>query len=328
MVYKSRKWILSVLVFFLVQSSWAQNEGNLSGTINLDSTWSDRLFLSYIKTFEDLYAMSNDMIIAETRLSKEGTFSFDLSFLPPENNLFRLHIVKKKDAPTSLTIGGRDENHLFFIGNRNSDIRMYANQMNPPFWGTAFGPSDVNQSFQALTDLIKSRRVMADESSAAKRQFIQDQLNTELLQIADTSVYPLVSLYALYQSDLDNNMLEYPSFFQDYKKRWKGESNAYFSAFRQKLPRRTNWVLYGVYLLVGTSLLGIGYFMGQFQKTKAPTLNQLTVQERKVYELLKKGASNQEISDTHHIGVSTVKSHVSSIYRKLNVKSRKEIMNL
>ncbi|CAN0606043.1 unnamed protein product, partial [Ectocarpus sp. 12 AP-2014] len=56
-------------------------------------------------------------------------------------------------------------------------------------------------------------------------------------------------------------------------------------------------------------------------------LKSLSIQERKIYSLLKEGKSNKEISEEYNIGVSTVKSHVSSIYTKLSVKSRKEIIN-
>jgi len=54
----------------------------------------------------------------------------------------------------------------------------------------------------------------------------------------------------------------------------------------------------------------------------------LSIQERKIHEALKDGKSNKEISEEFNIGISTVKSHVSSIYSKLNIKSRKEILNL
>jgi DNA-binding NarL/FixJ family response regulator len=40
------------------------------------------------------------------------------------------------------------------------------------------------------------------------------------------------------------------------------------------------------------------------------------------------GKSNKEISDELNIGLSTVKSHVNRIYSKLEIKSRKDILNL
>jgi len=51
----------------------------------------------------------------------------------------------------------------------------------------------------------------------------------------------------------------------------------------------------------------------------------LSIQERRVFQLVSEGKSNKEISAELNIGLSTVKSHVHSIYGKLGIKSRKEI---
>jgi DNA-binding NarL/FixJ family response regulator len=51
------------------------------------------------------------------------------------------------------------------------------------------------------------------------------------------------------------------------------------------------------------------------------------VQERKVFGLLKEGRSNKEISELCGISLSTVKSHVNSIYAKLGVSSRTGVMD-
>jgi DNA-binding CsgD family transcriptional regulator len=46
----------------------------------------------------------------------------------------------------------------------------------------------------------------------------------------------------------------------------------------------------------------------------------LTGTERQVAELAGAGESNREIATSLHMGVSTVESHLSNVYRKLNVK--------
>ena len=48
----------------------------------------------------------------------------------------------------------------------------------------------------------------------------------------------------------------------------------------------------------------------------------LTERERDVLRLIADGLSNQEIADTLHIGIKTVKTHVSNILDKLQVKDR------
>lgn len=51
----------------------------------------------------------------------------------------------------------------------------------------------------------------------------------------------------------------------------------------------------------------------------------LTQREAAVLELLQGGRSNGEIAAELHIGVETVRTHARSIYRKLGVRSRREL---
>ncbi len=55
-----------------------------------------------------------------------------------------------------------------------------------------------------------------------------------------------------------------------------------------------------------------------------PSLSELTEREREVLNLVVQGQSNQQISDTLFISISTVKAHISSILSKLQVSSRAE----
>lgn len=51
----------------------------------------------------------------------------------------------------------------------------------------------------------------------------------------------------------------------------------------------------------------------------------LTHRETEVMELLRSGRSNAEIAHALHIGVETVRTHARRIYRKLGVKTRREL---
>jgi len=68
-------------------------------------------------------------------------------------------------------------------------------------------------------------------------------------------------------------------------------------------------------------------FFYKKKPAKTPVTHTLSNQEKKVFNLLKKGKSNKEISSELHIEVSTVKSHLNKIYSRLGVKSRKEIID-
>lgn len=51
----------------------------------------------------------------------------------------------------------------------------------------------------------------------------------------------------------------------------------------------------------------------------------LTQREAEVMELLQAGRSNGEIAATLHVGVETVRTHARRIYRKLGVRTRREL---
>ena len=51
----------------------------------------------------------------------------------------------------------------------------------------------------------------------------------------------------------------------------------------------------------------------------------LTPREAEVLELLQSGRSNAEIADALHVGIETVRTHARRVYRKLGVRTRREL---
>jgi DNA-binding NarL/FixJ family response regulator len=54
----------------------------------------------------------------------------------------------------------------------------------------------------------------------------------------------------------------------------------------------------------------------------------LTPREAEVMELLRSGRSNAEIAHALHVSIETVRTHARRIYRKLGVKTRRELRSL
>jgi DNA-binding NarL/FixJ family response regulator len=54
-------------------------------------------------------------------------------------------------------------------------------------------------------------------------------------------------------------------------------------------------------------------------------LRELTERQREVYDLIIAGKTNKEIMTELYIEQSTLKTHINQIYRKLNIKSRREL---
>ncbi len=328
------KQIFSLLLVGIIINPFTifgQNKSNvqISGYLSIDNTWDSKIYLSHIPTFDDMYVMSNEMIIAKTEIDSLGYFKFSLDFLPQGENLYRLHIIKKGDTPATLIIGGKNENHLFLLVNKFSNIELKNNSSIPPFKNVVFNNSKENEAFQYITNLVYSTDSIATESTASKRLLLENQMQKDLLVIADTSSNLLTSLYAIYKSKFESNYSSNQDFYKSYTKKWKNQDNTYFKSFSEQIPIKNDTYITNktVVILLVILLIISGFFLGKHGFKRKNNIKELSVQERKVYELLKKGATNQEIANHFNVGLSTVKSHVSSIYSKLKVKSRKEIMN-
>ena len=58
----------------------------------------------------------------------------------------------------------------------------------------------------------------------------------------------------------------------------------------------------------------------------APGPDVLTPREAEVLELIQTGKSNAEIANELHVSIETVRSHARRIYRKLGVRTRRELL--
>ena len=66
----------------------------------------------------------------------------------------------------------------------------------------------------------------------------------------------------------------------------------------------------------------------EFAATAPPGPDLLTPREADVLELLQRGSSNAEIAAALQVGVETVRTHARNIYRKLGVRTRRDLANL
>ena len=68
----------------------------------------------------------------------------------------------------------------------------------------------------------------------------------------------------------------------------------------------------------------VSEFQQMGRQGQSPPPERLTVRELEVLQRLAEGRSNQEIAELLVVSEKTVKSHLTSIYRKLNVRDRSQ----
>jgi hypothetical protein len=210
--------------------------GYIEGEIKLDTNWEKKAYLSYIKDFGAFYTMSNGMILKETQIDSFGKLYFDLSYLPEENNIYRIHFVKKGDPPASLIIGGKEENHFFIIANNRSEIKVFNSELND-LQNITIENSPLNTSFHNLQELKDEADSSINMGSNVNREFLQQAIFEQFRYIADTCRDPLISLYAVYQSGFEKNYHLNKSFYNSYQKKWKKNKSSYFVKFREEIPK-------------------------------------------------------------------------------------------
>ncbi len=330
---KNHNKLIYLLFLIFITASYSSVQaidkpaGCISGHLEYDTSWSPVIYLSYIPTLEERNRMSADMIIGSAEIDENGEFFFDISFLPEESNLFRLHLVKQGDSPYSLIIGGKDENHMFLIANGHSVIHIENSAGGTLFEDVTFKHSDENVLLNEVNIIKQNYDSTQMIVSPSKRQLMQQALESQLRLIADTCPDALVGLYAIYNSNFEENYLENKSFYKQFLKKWRKEDSLYYVSFREQIEVRSMAIVFGLIILLISVFVLVYFSFWRKKNSKSSLIGELSVQERKVFSYLQQGLSNQQISDECNIGISTVKTHVSNIYAKLGIKSRKEALN-
>ena len=101
------------------------NDGVLKGKLLINcNIWEQTIYISKILDFNDMFSITNEMINTQATIDSLGYFQIEMGFLPKDETLLRIHIVKKGNPPASLIVGSRFENHFFIVADKNSKINI------------------------------------------------------------------------------------------------------------------------------------------------------------------------------------------------------------
>ncbi|ASV32692.1 hypothetical protein CJ263_12735 [Maribacter cobaltidurans] len=191
-----------------------------------------------------------------------------------------------------------------------------------------------------------SFRSDANERLNFKKWFnkLQDYGKTLNEPLSELYIYQFLSdrkneSYEYFTKDLQDNdyYLElqkrlskvYPS--ASFTKQFEAEIEAFSLLGNPQNKNRFSWII----LLGALLLISLIFNMYLWQSKRLLVNNKerslfeaLSQQEEKIVSLINQGLSNKEIASTLFISVSTVKSHINNIYKKLNVHSRDQLKGL
>ncbi len=318
---------------------------SIKGQIEIGGSWENLIYLSGINSFNDLNTASYDFLIARTEIDSNGYFEFENLNLHDDERLYRLHICKTGDPVSTIIIGGNEENFIHFIMKDGDSIEVNVNPESAAFYNsTVFG----NQANKYLSLLFRRQKELNSPPSlpsVQSRQLLREKVLNDYYNIADTSSYTIIQLLSIY---LINTTFSSSGHLNLMEKIQAGTqpsdtSSPYYKAFldelsylkyqsKQQSRTKTIWVIIIVILLVIISILIPKLIRSKTTGNKldnkfSELINQLSLQEKRVLDLLKEGKTNKEISNELHIEVSTVKSHLNKIYSRLGISGRKDILN-
>jgi len=328
---------ISIIFFLILALTHLNGQVFLEGKLDLDSSWAPMVYLSSIPDFEEMFTVAEDMIVASAPVNSKGQFEFKGDFLPSDLQFYRLHVSKKGDPAATIFIGGKQENHTFLFLSGTDRCLMQIEGKKTIWESKGWVSCQPNQLLYQVDQMVESYELSNTASLEMNRQFFKRRHNQRLRNFADTCSQSLVALYALYQANIDVHSKMDPGYYRRFNKKWEDQRNSYFTAFRSDLDLHEksgpsqSFIAVAVLLAILLSLvtwLVYKKYGRSMSKDLPPKYAQLSTQERRIFSYLREGKSNKEISQILYIEPSTVKTHVRNIYSKLEINTRKEILNL
>lgn len=304
-----------LFILLIVLSSKLNAQTNISGYIVPSDSLADKplIFLS----IESINPSEESTIITSSQLDTNGFFNIDQE-LSEEENIYTLFTNSHKDTSKSFILSNNDS--LFF---QKSDI---------PF-STFTNTNPADKEWQQLKKFIKKQDTITGNQTIYLneiRNYTKDSL--KILAIKLLSIKELKNKNLL-RKDISVNPEYYSNLLEELKLS-KIDSNEYIflenelashhlKSIENKYAtsKLINFILGFLVFILITYLL-----LFKITKTKKRKY-ELSKQELNIKNLILEGKSNKDIATDLFISLSTVKTHITNIYNKLNVSNRAELIS-
>ncbi len=313
------------------------------------------IYLSLIENYRKSSRVYSDQIIKEIKADANGRFTFEGDNLSTKNRIYRIHIDGCIDSNTEGSHFLRDCNNtqsVLFIAKKGDTITFPLLQNNQALCEIASTNSKSGLLLEINT--LKEEMILdfMEYSSEASRSLNFEKWFATFQEFGEQNKEPLVDLYfydflsdrssethSFYLKDIENN-----PYYEELKSRLskKYPDASFTSQYENEIgadqivlnqPNKKSRSFFWPYLLWGGVLfLIIQVFYFNFKRRergkKKNPFDTLTSQERTIMIKISEGKSNKEIATELFISLSTVKTHINNLYKKLEVSSREEIKSL
>ncbi len=339
-----------IITFLFCLSTNAQH--NFNGYIDTER-WQSDVYLSVVNDYRKIFGIYEEQIVSKVKTDGSGYFQFNGNQLEIENKIYKIHVDNcfNYDQDTNHFDGYCDDSkYVLFIAKSKDTISFPFSFDNQMFCSiTSSNPK--TSAFIKIDSLKEEMKFAYGEfRSEANRKLNNKKWFKTLKDFGENLNEPLAELYIYaFLSDRSNNLHSYyledlkTSIYYDellvrltnkypnssYTKQYLAELNAdkFIVSDENEKPFDWNYLLYTILIL---SLIGNFWFWISRRKNKtlSKAKEQLTKQEKNILDNLLEDKTNKEIAEALFVSLSTVKTHVNNIYKKLNVQSREEIKTL
>ncbi len=317
-------WISNVSLF---------GQHAVTGYVNLDTSenWEQKVYLTKIKLYNDNKTYDS-IPIGTSTINEKGFFTFGQELFDSKNYIYKLHInpiavAKRKELSDTVKAF-----KLFILSKKDT---IHFAKSDTEIFGTHASNNIANNELQKLKKFEARYENLTSDFDTKKylletRGYVKDSLQILLVKligikkldeqnllekdVKSNPDYYLNLLIELKSSDLDPATYLYLE-----------NKLAYITKNITDQKYKTSiWINIFAAIVICILVLILIRFKKK-SKIDKPVL--LSKQEKAIKALILSGKSNKEIANELFISVSTVKTHITNIYSKLNIANRKELMN-
>ncbi|MFK7773336.1 MAG: LuxR C-terminal-related transcriptional regulator [Saprospiraceae bacterium] len=315
-----------ILILLLLNCMLLQAQNGISGYLNLEDIEnpSSEIFLYEVDLNGSQQKVSSDFL-AKATIDKNGYFEFSADFFGKENKFYKVELDPEDENgfikfPTY---------HIFILSDTDS---LYFQKSNQPF-GNFTNTNLADLEWQKFNQ-FESNLNLNDAAIFRKRYkpYVKDSL--QILMVKLIGIKQLKDKQLL-EKDIQENPNYYLNLLEDFQSSDLDPTDyahleneitmVELTDVNEKYQMSLWWNGISIFLI-------LGLFFSVFQMKKK-TKNQLPIlppnlseREELIKDLILEGKSNKEIASELFISLSTVKTHITSLYKKLGVSGRKEIL--
>lgn len=294
-----------------------------------------------------------ESILEECEVDSSGFFTFSGDYLEQENRIYRIYIDNcNENISNSKHLLSYCDNHIseLFIANNTDEIFFPLNEMNQMFCSLKSNKND--NILISKVDSLRNQLLSTSYKLKNKKQRsrLYQTYYSKLKDFGKQHNEPLIELYisylhlnkgsftrllfiedvnttSYYQNLIEKLNSNYPKsryaelLALELSQISTNKSNTFNSLTFTLLTLLILSFTFNIYLLKNK----IESKIDQKTASKIDYKELLTQQEQNVFKLMYEGNTNKDIAELLFISLSTVKTHINSIYTKLKINSRKEI---